>query len=77
MSKVGRPANTIPTIDWKCHIPVPIAAKVDIFLLDPVTGKTRHGARSGLVTQLLIQWLATKGIPDPIAAKSPPPESPA
>lgn len=63
--KRGRPANPIPTIDWKCHIPVPIAAKVDVFLLDPVTQRTRHGARSSLVTDLLIRWLAEKGIPDP------------
>lgn len=65
MAKRGRPANPIPTIDWKCHIPIPIAAKVDVFLLDPVTQRTRHGARSGLVTDLLIKWLAEKGIPDP------------
>lgn len=65
MTKRGRPANPIPTIDWKCHIPIPIAAKVDVFLLDPVTKRTRHGARSGLVTDLLIKWLAEKGIPDP------------
>ena len=64
--KRGRPANPVPTIDWKCHIPLPIAAKVDIFLLDPVTLKTRHGARSALVTQLLIQWLSTKGIDNPL-----------
>ena len=60
--KRGRPANPVPTIDWKCHIPLPIAAKVDVFLLDPVTNHTRHGARSALVTQLLIQWLSTKGV---------------
>jgi len=62
MRKPGRPKNTIPSIDFKIHIPIPVAAKVDIFLLDPVTGKTRHGARSQLVTQLLINWLASKGV---------------
>jgi hypothetical protein len=62
MAKVGRPKNTIPTIDWKCQVPVPIAAKVDVFLLDPVTLNPRYGARSALVTQLLIQWLASKGV---------------
>lgn len=64
--KVGRPANTIPTVEWKSHIPTPIAAKVDIFLLDPVSLKPRYGARSALVTQLLIQWLSTKGVNNPL-----------
>jgi hypothetical protein len=62
MSKVGRPQNTIPTIEWKCHISIPVAAKVDAFLLDPVSLKPRYGARSALVTQLLVQWLNTKGV---------------
>lgn len=63
----GRPPNVIPTIDWKIHLPIPIAAKVDLLLLDPVTGKTRVGAKSNLVTHLLVQWLATRGVVDPIA----------
>lgn len=60
--KPGRPPNAVPTIDWKVHIPIPVAAKIDIFLLDPVTGSTRHGARSAFVTQLLVEWLAKRGI---------------
>lgn len=58
----GRPANDIPTIDWKVHIPVPIAAKIDVLLLDPVTGKTRHGARSAFVTELLVKYLNSRGV---------------
>ena len=61
----GRPANTVPTIDWKVHIPIPIAAKIDILLLDPVTQQTRHGARSAFVTQLLVEFLAKRGVSDP------------
>lgn len=57
----GRKPNPIPTIDWKCHVPVPIACKVDLLLLDPVTGNPRHGARSALVTELLIKWLEERG----------------
>lgn len=57
MSRRGRPSNAIPTIDWKCHIPIPIATKIDLLLLDPLTGKTRHGSRSAFVTQLLVQFL--------------------
>lgn len=58
----GRPANVVPTIDWKVHIPIPIATKIDVFLLDPVTGNTRHGARSAFVTQLLVEWLTSRKI---------------
>lgn len=57
MTKLGRKPNAVPTIDWKCYVPIPIAAKVDMLLLDPFTGKPRLGARSELVTQLLIRWL--------------------
>lgn len=59
MSRPGRPANAIPTVEWKCMIPVNIAAQVDSILLDPVTGRPRYGARSELVTQLLNHWLST------------------
>ena len=62
MAKVGRPSLPVPTIDWKCYIPLPIAAKVDLLLLDPVSGKTRYGARSALVNQLLLQWLTERGM---------------
>lgn len=69
--KRGRPVSPIPTIDWKVYIPVPIAAKVDLLLLDPVTMRQRHGARSALVGQLLLKWLATQGYtPDPAIAKT-------
>lgn len=73
--KVGRPASPVPTIDWKCYIPLPIAAKVDLLLLDPVRGTTRYGMRSALVTQLLLQWLNERGAGIDLAA-IPPVEAP-
>lgn len=57
MSKVGRKALLIPTVEWKCRIPEPLAAKVDLFCLDPVTGALRYGARSELITRLLREHL--------------------
>lgn len=53
MSKVGRKSLMIPTVEWKCRIPEPLAAKADLLCLDPVTGGLRYGARSELITQLL------------------------
>lgn len=57
MAKLGRKPNAVPTIDWKCYVPVNIAAQVDLLLTDPLTGKPKLGARSELVTKLLIRWL--------------------
>lgn len=59
MAKKGRKALSTPTIEWKCRIPVDIAAKVDMFQFDPVRGQPEYGARSALVTQLLRDWLAS------------------
>lgn len=60
MTKLGRKPNAVPTIDWKCYVPVNIAAQVDLLLTDPLTGKPKLGARSELVTKLLMAWLASR-----------------
>lgn len=57
----GRRPNTIPTVDWKCHVALPLAVKADLLLMDPLTHKLRYGARSALVNQLLLEWLNAKG----------------
>ena len=49
MSRIGRPPKSIPTVDWKLHMPVDLAAEVDLLCTDPVTGKLRYGARTELV----------------------------
>ena len=59
MSKRGRKPLLIPTEAWKCQIPIDIAAKIDLLLLDPVRGVPVYGARSELVTRLLREYLAT------------------
>ena len=60
MAKRGRKPLLIPTIDWKCQIPVDVATKVDLFLLDPLTGRPVYGSRSALVTSLLRAWLSSR-----------------
>lgn len=58
--KRGRPALVVPTVDWKCRIPVDVAAKIDMLLLDPVRQEVAYGRRSQLVTQLLKAFLETQ-----------------
>ena len=60
MAKRGRKPLMIPTIDWKCQIPVDVATKVDLLLLDPLTNKPVYGSRSVLVTSLLRAWLSSR-----------------
>lgn len=54
---MARPALLIPTTEWKLRIPVDLAAKADLLILDPVKGKIAYGARSELITRLLRAYL--------------------
>ena len=57
MAKVGRkPFHDQPT-KWNLHLPSSLAEQVEKALADPLTGKTRHGARSRLITRLLREWM--------------------
>jgi metal-responsive CopG/Arc/MetJ family transcriptional regulator len=38
-------------------LPNELAASVDLALFDPVRGRTRYGARSRLIAELLRKWL--------------------
>lgn len=59
MSRRGRPSHMTPTVEWKCHIPIDVAVKIDMINLDPVRGTPAYGARSALVTRLLREYLDT------------------
>jgi hypothetical protein len=43
---------------WRCYIPEEIAAQIELRLADPLRDKPTYGARSQLVTALLIRYLA-------------------
>jgi hypothetical protein len=43
---------------WKLSIPATLAGQIEFALLDPVTKKTKYGARNKLVTALLERWTA-------------------
>lgn len=63
MAKRGRPTLVIPTVEWKCRVPVDVAASVDLILYDPVRNVTAYGERSALVGRLLKEWLASQRTP--------------
>lgn len=55
--RVGRKSKLDKPIDWKISIPQSLVVEVEMRLLDPVTLKTRYGARSKLVVRLLQEWV--------------------
>lgn len=57
MSKVGRKANVVPSVQWLLYVPVTLAARVDLILKDPVRDKVKYGARGELLVQLLERWI--------------------
>lgn len=52
-----KPLTDRPT-EWKLSIPSSLAARIELRLVDPLTGKPKHGARSRLVNELLRAWLS-------------------
>lgn len=42
---------------WHITLPGPLAARVDLRLLDPLRGRVKYGSRSGLIEKLLTIWL--------------------
>lgn len=49
----GRPKLHDTPVEWSISIPTSLAAKVELMLFDPMTGKTKFGGRSALIQQLL------------------------
>lgn len=47
-----------PYEQWVIIVPIDIAAKVGLRLLDPVLNKPVYGARSKLINTMLERWLA-------------------
>jgi len=55
--KRGRKPLTTPSIEWKNSIPSPLAAEIELLLLDPISGRVTYGARSQLIESLLRDWV--------------------
>lgn len=59
----GRKPNAVPTVDWKLHIPLPLAVKFDLYYSDQLTGEMQRGVRSNVMTELIRNHLRDKGVP--------------
>jgi hypothetical protein len=46
------------TVLWRCYIPEEIAVAIELQLADPLRDKPVYGARSQLITTLLIKHLS-------------------
>jgi hypothetical protein len=57
MAKVGRKPFSEPSVSWRIYLPGTLAAQIELLLLDPMRGKSRYGARTYLIEQLLRVWL--------------------
>ena len=53
----GKVAHTDPPVKWRINVPQSVAAKVELMLFDPLKGEIKYGARSDLITKLLVEWL--------------------
>ena len=60
-----RPRRKDRVARWKLSINEEIAAKVDLYMFDPITLRPRYGERSRLVEQLLTEWLESKEVKEP------------
>lgn len=60
--KPGRKPKSVPTVEWKFHIPVDLAAEVELLLKDPLRERVKYGARSDLLERLLRDWIARQRI---------------
>lgn len=67
MNTLGKPRKPYLRVDWKLSLPAHLAGRVDLLLVDPLTGKPKYGARSRLSEQLYEHWLAI------IEGRDPPP----
>lgn len=63
-----RPRYTVPRAEWKLHLPLDLAAEVELLLLDPLREKPKYGARNALVERLLREWLASRRRGDKVIA---------
>lgn len=57
MARPGRKAFSDRPVDWKISIRGSIAAQIELYFTDPITGRVKKGARSQLINQLLSDWL--------------------
>ena len=53
---MGRPLGR-PKAEWHLRLPIDLASQIDLLLSDPRYERTKYGARSLLMENLLLTWL--------------------
>ena len=56
----GKKPKVEPSVPWKVYIPLSVSKAVEHELIDPLTTEPVYGAKTGLVTILLREWLSTR-----------------
>lgn len=59
----GRRRHSDPPVNYYISMPQTLAAKIELALFDPTTGKPKYGGRSQLFQILARRWLE-EGSPD-------------
>lgn len=54
---------TQPRVRWELQLDADLAGEIELFLLNPATGRPRYGARNQLVESLLREWLRARKRP--------------
>lgn len=54
--KAGRKPSAHGLTRWELQIPTPLAAEIELKILDPLLNQPRYGYRSKLVVALLERW---------------------
>ena len=62
MAKKGRPVNPDTPVKLTINIPEKVYARLQLLFFDPVVGRARYGKLSGLVTNLLQDWLGKQNM---------------
>ena len=62
-----RPRSEYIRADVKVSLSAPLAAELNLALIDPLTQRRKYGALSKLVEALLRQWLADQAGEDPVS----------
>ncbi len=60
MAKRGRKKHVEDRVEWCVGVPKHLSDSVEEQLSDPLTGRTRYGAKSKLVAKLLREWMEAR-----------------
>ena len=54
---MGRNKKTDPTVEVKIRVPSSLAARLELYIFDPIRKRASYGVRSTIFVNLLREWL--------------------